>query len=193
MKDLFNIIPPKLHYQFTWNVSKMLSPLAALSPLDNLLLKRLWTWTAWISPDFKIVFHFNNLLKTLKQVLSQKYVIMTMNSFVLCILLLLTLKRQKSSENFNSYWYHSVHSSLLHQALLPDGSKTFFLSLSPIDTDLLKAHFFRSAAVSAAVSQGCCLWDILKTADLSSAKNFYKFYLRETIPKNIRSEAGSHE
>ena len=55
------------------------------------------------------------------------------------------------------------------------------LSLSGINTDTFKAHSYRSAATSAALSKGCSLNDILKTADWSSAKNFYKFYFRESV------------
>ena len=53
------------------------------------------------------------------------------------------------------------------------------LSDAGIDTNLFKAHSYRSAASSAAFSRGCSLDLILKTADWSSAKNFEKFYLRE--------------
>ena len=56
---------------------------------------------------------------------------------------------------------------------------------SGIDINQYKAHSFRSAATSAAFSQGCSLSEILKTADWSSAKNFYKFYFRGMDPKNV--------
>lgn len=58
------------------------------------------------------------------------------------------------------------------------------LSLSGIDSDVFKAHSFRSAAVSAAYTKGCSVSNILKTAMWNTEKNFYKFYFRNSVPDN---------
>ena len=49
----------------------------------------------------------------------------------------------------------------------------------------LKQHSFRPASVLAALFHHCSLKEIIKTADWSSAKNFYKFYFRDIGMQNL--------
>jgi hypothetical protein len=56
-------------------------------------------------------------------------------------------------------------------------------SLAGIDSNLFKAHSYRSASVSAAYGK-CSLQNILNTADWSNEKNFHKFYYRNVLPSN---------
>ena len=207
MKGLFNVIPPKPRYQFTWDVSKVLTFLYTLFPLDELSLKMLTLKTVALialstAPraqtlvsmnlqcmtvmSSKIVFHFNNLLKTSKQGKSFSLEIYHFDNENLCAMhtLISYIDRTKnlrdSQQLFISYCsFKPVKSSTVARWLKE------VLSLSGIDVDMFKAHSYRSAAVSAALLQGCSLKDILKTADWSSAKNFYKFYFRETTPRNV--------
>ena len=91
-----------------------------------------------------------------------------------------TKNYRKSSQLLISYCsFKPVTSSTIARWL-----KTVLFD-SGIDINQYKAHSFRSAATSAAFSQGCSLSEILKTADWSSAKKFYKFYFRGMDRKNV--------
>lgn len=207
MKGLFNFVPPKPRYTFTWDVSLVLNYLSSLFPLEKLSLRLLTLkLTALIAlssapraqtlmslnldcmyvMDNKVVFHFKDLLKTSKQGKSFVLELRHFDTESLCVMHTLlkyidrTKCHRKSSQLLISYCsYKPVSSSTIARWL-----KTV-LSDSGIDINQYKAHSFRSAATSAALSQGCSLNEILKTADWSSAKNFYKFYFRDTVPKNV--------
>lgn len=89
-------------------------------------------------------------------------------------------KECRLSQNvFVSYvTFKSVSSSTIARWL-----KTV-LKLSGIDISMFKAHFFRSASVSAAFDRGCSLQSIFKTADWSSDKTFRRFYCRMSLKNN---------
>ena len=131
--------------------------------------------------DKSVVFVFTNVLKT--------YRVGKANSFQLqldhykdekicpmhCLLhyIKTTEKLRKSRQVFVSYvTYSKISTSTIARWL-----KTI-LELSGIDTSVFKSHSYRSAAVSAAFMKGCSIKSILKTANWSSDKNFYKFYYR---------------
>ena len=211
MKGLFHVNPPKPRYSCTWDVSKVLSYLSSLFPLDGLSMKMLTLkLTALIALstapraqtlvsmnldhmnvlESKVVFHFKELLKTSK--LGKNFTL-TLNHYeneALCAMHTLikyinrTRKHRKSRQLLVSYVsFMPVTSSTIARWLKE------VLSLSGIDTNTFKAHSYRSAATSAALSKGCSLNDILKTADWSSAKNFFKFYFRETVKDVSFSDA----
>lgn len=185
----------------------MLKYLSSLFPLENLSLKLLTLkLTALIAlstapraqtlvslnldcmtiMDSKIVFYFKNLLKTSKQGKSYILELCHYENENLCVMhtLLHYLDRtkchRKSQQLLLSYCtFKPVCSSTIARWLKS------VLNDSGSNIEQYKAHSFRSAAVSAAFSRGCSLELILKTADWSSAKNFKKFYFRETEPRNI--------
>ena len=203
MKGLFHVIPPKPRYQFTWDVSKVLTFLSTLFPLDRLSMKMLTLkLTALIAlstapraqtlvsmnldymniMESKVIFHFKDLLKTSRLGKSFTLTVNHYDNENLCAMHTLlkyidrTNNQRKSRQLLVSYCsFMPVKSSTVARWLKE------VLFLSGINTDTFKAHSYRSAATSAALSKGCSLNDILKTADWSSAKNFYKFYFRETV------------
>ena len=86
MKGLFNVNPPRPRYRCTWDVSKVLTYLSSLVPLDSLSMKMLTLkLTALIAlstapraqtlvsmnldymnvMESKVVFHFKDLLKSI--------------------------------------------------------------------------------------------------------------------------------
>lgn len=207
MKGLFYSVPPKPKYTFTWDVSVVLNYLSSLFPLETLSLRLLTLkLTALIALssapraqtlmllnldcmtvlDKKVVFGFKDLLKTSKQGKSFILELCHFDNEKLCVMHTLThyIDRTKnhriSSQLLISYCsFKPVTSSTIARWL-----KTVLFE-SGIDINQYKAHSFRSAATSAAFSHGCSLSEILKTADWSSAKNFYKFYFRGMDPKNV--------
>ena len=211
MRGLGNVIPPKPRYSVIWDVSKVLAYLSTLFPLESLSLKMLTLkLTALIAlssapraqalaslnldcmqvMDSKVVFHFNNLLKTSKQGKSFTLELKHFENEKLCVMHTLlkyvekTSNIRKSRQLLVSYCsYMSVTSSTIARWLKE------ILNLSGINTQTFKAHSYRSAATSAAFSKGCSLKDILKTADWSSSKNFYKFYYRESAKEVNFSDA----
>ena len=211
MRGLGNVIPPKPRYSVIWDVSKVLVYLSTLFPLESLSLKMLTLkLTALIAlssapraqalaslnldcmqvMDSKVVFHFNNLLKTSKQGKSFTLELKHFANEKLCVMHTLlkyvekTSNIRKSRQLLVSYCsYMSVTTSTIARWLKE------ILNLSGINTQTFKAHSYRSAATSAAFSKGCSLKDILKMADWSSSKNFYKFYYRESAKEVYFSDA----
>ena len=207
MKGLFNVLLPKPRYTFIWDVSVVLRYLSSLVPLGELSLKLLTLkLTALIALssapraqtlvslnldcmsvlNSKVVFQFNNLLKTSKRGKSYILELYHYENESLCAMHTLmhyidrTKNLRKSQQLLVSYCsFNPVSSSTIARWL-----KTVLFNAG-IDINQFKAHSYRSAAVSAAFSRGCSLELILKTADWSSAKNFRKFYLRETEPRSI--------
>jgi hypothetical protein len=208
MKGVFHRTPPKPRYSFTWDVSVVLNFLRTLFPLSSLSLKLLtFKLTALIAlctapraqtlvalnidfmvfHDNKVVFHISSLLKTSRvghsafSLVLEKYD----PDEKLCVVktLLHYLKRTESLRESKQLLvsfvtYKGVTSSTVARWLRE------VLSLSGINTDVFKAHSFRSAAVSAAYTKGCSVSNILKTAMWNTEKNFYKFYFRNSVPDN---------
>lgn len=206
MKGVFNQIPPRPKYKFTWDVSKVLNLLRTLFPLCELSLKtltlkvvalialssapRAQTLVSMNIDSMKIydnciTFVFENLLKTSRP--NSSYCL-NLYHFVeeeLCVMhtLLYYLDRtkdvRKSRSVFVSYCsYNSVTSSTIARWLKE------VLQLSGVDVSVFKAHSYRGVAASAAFNRGCSVSEILKTADWSSVKNFKKYYLREVASTN---------
>lgn len=207
MKGLYNTLLPKPRYTFIWDVSVVLRYLSSLVPVGELSLKLLTLkLTALIALssapraqtlvslnldcmtvlNSKVVFQFKNLLKTTKQGKSFILELYHYENESLCVMHTLmhyidrTKNLRKSQQLLVSYCsFKPVSSSTIARWL-----KTVLFNAG-IDINQFKAHSYRSAAVSAAFSRGCSLELILKTADWSSAKNFRKFYLRVTEPRNV--------
>lgn len=207
MKGLFNVTPPKPRYAFTWCVSSVLRYLSSLYPIEKLSLKSLTLkLTALIALSTapraqvlvglnleymtvlkdKVVFYFKDILKTSKQGKSYTLELSHYEDEKLCPMhtllhyLARTENHRKSDQVLISYCtFKPVTSSTVARWLKS------VLGDSGIDVSHFKAHSYRSAAVSAAFSGGCSLAQILKTADWSSAKNFHKYYFRETLPDNV--------
>ena len=207
MKGLYNLNPPAPKYSFTWNVSKVLNFLCSLVPLSELSLKLLtFKLTALIAlstaaraqtlealsldlmrvMDEKVVFLFKDLLKTSKQGKSFSLELRHYDNENICVMHTLleyidrTKSCRKSRKLLVSYCsFKAVCSSTIARWLKS------VLEQFGIDTSVFKAHSFRSASVSAALFHGCSIKEILKTADWSSAKNFYKFYFRDTGVQNL--------
>lgn len=203
MKGVFNRIPPRPKYKFTWDVSKVLTFLRTLFPLCELSLKmltlkvvalialssapRAQTLVSMNMDSMKIsenciTFIFENLLKTTRPSNSYSLNLYHFVEEELCVMhtLLYYLDRtkdlRKSRSVLVSYCsYNSVTSSTIARWLKE------VLELSGVDVSVFKAHSFRGAAVSAAFNRGCSVSEILKTADWTSVKNFKKYYLREVV------------
>jgi len=65
------------------------------------------------------------------------------------------------------------------------------LTEAGIDTDTYKAHSFRGASNSTALSAGVTTADILKAADWSLVETFQKFYLHSTNDSDGRPSFGT--
>ena len=204
MKGVFHMTPPKARYSFTWDVSNVLNYLKSLYPLKSLSLKLLTfklvaLITLCTAPraqtlvalhiDFmkfdgnKVTFYIPSLLKTSK--VGHSTYCLVLERYIdkrLCVVRTLSfyLKSTKSVRESRqlliSYvTYKNVTSSTIARWLKE------VLNLSGIDTSIFKAHSYRSAAVSAAFTGGCSVGNILKTAQWSTDKNFYKFYFRRSL------------
>lgn len=214
MKGVFNLKPPSCginllgRYKFTWDVSVVLKCIKSLFPLEELTLKMLtFKLTALIAlttapraqtlmslsldhvlfGDNIIQFFFPCLLKTTRSGRPNNFVLKLEHypDEALCVGHTLiyyvkqTEKLRKSKQLLISYvTYNAVCTSTIARWL-----KTV-LSLVGIDSDLFKAHSYRSASVSAAYGK-CSLQTILNTADWSNEKNFHKFYFRNVIPSEL--------
>ena len=200
MKGLFNKIPPVPRYHSMWNVDHVIQFLRTLYPLENLSIKMLTFKTVTlvalaVAPraqtlvsmnidlmrveEDKIIFVFENMLKTSKPGKAFQLELLHFEEEQLCVMhtLLFYLEKlkdkRKSRQLFVSFCsFNAVGTSTVARWL-----KTV-LHLSGIDTSVFKAHSFRGASASAAFNKGCSVQQILKTGDWSSVRNFYKFYLR---------------
>ena len=198
IKGLFNKIPPVPRYRSMWNVDHVIQFLRTLYPLENLSIKMLTFKTVTlvalaVAPraqtlvsmnidlmrveEDKIIFVFENMLKTSKPGKAFQLELLHFEEEQLCVMhtLLFYLEKlkdkRKSRQLFVSFCsFNAVGTSTVARWL-----KTV-LHLSGIDTSVFKAHSFRGA--SAAFNKGCSVQQILKTGDWSSVRNFYKFYLR---------------
>lgn len=208
LKGIFHLKPPIPRYNCTWDVSVVLNFLKGLYPLKQLSLKSLTLKvTALIAfscapraqtlqslnIDFMkvqnrdIVFSFPNLLKTSKkgkkpyQLCIERFVEEPLCCMHTILFYLKITKRLRKSRNLliSFKTYDSVSTSTIARWL-----KTV-LQMSGIDTELFKAHSIRSAVTSAAYDGGCSLEKILKTADWSNDKIFYKFYYRSTVGTDL--------
>lgn len=203
MKGFFNSKPPKPRYLFTWDVSKVLSFLKTLFPLEGLSLKMLTLKLVAllaltsasrvqslqylnvnnlsISGD-KAIFLITSLEKTSRRgKTSRKIELLRFHKDErLCVVKTLeayvsrTLDRQ-SSNLFVSYkTLRAVTTSTIARWLKE------VLFYSGIDSSFT-AHSFRGASTSAALMSGVQLADILRTADWSRASTFRTYYSREVI------------
>lgn len=205
MKGVFISNPPKPRYLFTWDVSVVLNFLKTLYPLETLSLKLLTLKTTALITlasasraqtlvslnldhmtvhENEIIFYFPNVLKS--------YKVGRANSFVLkishykdervcpmhCILYYLSKTKnvRKSRSLLISYvTFLNISTSTIARWLRT------VLDLSGIDISIFKPHSYRSAAVSSAFNKGCSVKSILRAANWSSDKNFYKFYYRSVV------------
>lgn len=204
MKGIFHVQPPAVRYKFTWDVSVVLSYLKSLYPLRELSLKMLtFKLTALIAlacapraqtmvslnldcmsvERTQIVFFFPNLLKTTRSSRSNNFVL-HLRHYVdekLCVMhtLLYYLEATKSLRDSKQVLISYVSYKAVSTSTVARWLKAV-LTLSGIDTDMYKAHSYRSASVSKAYLR-CSLKTILDTADWKTDKTFHKFYCRPVI------------
>ena len=129
-----------------------------------------------------VVFTIDELLKTSKP--GQKLKLIRLDKFTnekLCVVNTLksyikrTKNLRKSDRLFISHrLYTQVTSSTIARWLKE------VLNLSGIDTSLFSAHSYRGASTSKAFSLGLSLSDIMKTANWTCAKTFFRFYHRDS-------------
>lgn len=201
MKGLYNTIPPKPRYNFTWDVNKVLNLISTWMPLDKLSIKMLTcklTVLVTLSTAARVqtlkclcvdrcvleadrvLFNCGDKLKHSKPGNDHILILRAFEDPRLCPVRTLkcflskTKDLRKSRQLFVSYSnFKAVSTSTIARWL------KYVLDLAGVDTNTYKAHSFRGASVSAAFMKGCRVSDILKTADWSSVKNFKKFYLRD--------------
>ena len=207
MKGIYYKSPPVPRYVVTWDVSKVLTFLQSLFPLDKLSLKlltlkltalialaaapRAQTMVAMnldfmLKEDKSVKFVFPCHLKNSRVGHSYCLVLEHYDKEELCVMHTLlcyidrTKEVRKSKQVLVSFkTFQEVTTSTVARWLRE------ILSLSGINTDVFKAHSFRGAAVSAAYHKGCSLKRILDTADWSSDKNFKKFYCRRPVSSDV--------
>lgn len=208
MKGIFLNKPPMPKYKFTWDVSIVIKCLEGWSPLDKLDLKHLTYKLVGlialsIAPraqtlkslnlefmkvhENNVVFYFPNLLKTSHLSKSRQFSVKLehFQNENLCVFhtllhyINITKELRNNSQLFISYvTFNAVTCSTLARWL------KCVLDIAGIDTNVFKAHSFRSASVSAA-SKGCCsIKNILDTAGWNSDHNFFKYYHRSVIDQN---------
>ena len=180
----------------------MLSYLKSLFPLNSLDLKHL-TWKlctllalttaaraqTLVSLSVNnmcvnsngVVFYFTSLLKTSRPGRSYYISLYTYSDKKLCVLYTLheyidrTREKRKCDQLLVSYkTYKRISTSIIARWIID------VMGTTGIDITLFKAHSIRSASSSIAFRSGASLADVLKTGDWSSAKNFQKFYCRDT-------------
>jgi hypothetical protein len=203
LKGCFHSKPPVPRYRFTWDVSVVLKYLMSLYPLNNLTLKMLTLKLVALialatapraqtlvsmnvnnlyKEQQAVVFTFPKLLKTTKMGDAFVLKIDHYDKEELCVMhtvlhyLRVTKTIRKSSQFFISYKTFQPVSSSTIARWLKD-----VLTMSGVNSEIFKAHSYRSASTSAAFSRGCSLKNILDTADWKSDKNFRKFYLRKAL------------
>lgn len=203
MKGIFNMKPPTPRYKDTWNVTPVLEHLKSLYPLDTLSLKELTlkvtalvalgcapraqTLASMDLDNMKtrkddIVFVFPNLLKTSKKGKSFQLRLDHFADERLCLMhtVLFYIKYTKDIRKCSKLLISYVTHDKVTTSTIARWLKTV-LTDSGIDTGVFKAHSYRSASVSAAADSGCSLDKILRTADWSGDKNFYKYYYRSSV------------
>lgn len=212
MTGCFNLKPPRARYNFTWDVGVVLRFLSSLYPLEDLSLKlltfKLVTLVALItaaraqtlsaldldylsynSEKSVFVFQIHDILKTtrpgnsLPNIVLKQYdkpelcVIRTLKRYIVS-----TKKLRKSNYLFVSYkTYCKVTTSTLARWL------RIVLTMSGVDVSKFKAHSFRGASTTAALSAGCSLKDILSTANWASAETFKKFYHKQVSNSDVEN------
>lgn len=202
MKGLFNLRPSLPKYKLTWDVSKVLTFLKSLFPLESLDIKfltlKLCTLLALTTAaraqtlvcmniknmclnSDSVVFYFTSLLKTSRPGRSYSISLQKYSDKKLCVVSTLheylkrTKKRRKCDQLLVSYKTFNKVSTSTVARWIKD-----VMGSAGIDITYFKAHSIRSAASSSALRSGASLTDILKTGDWSSSKNFKKFYCRDT-------------
>lgn len=204
MKSVFHHKPPKPKYLAVWDVTVVFKFLRSLMPLSRLSLKMLTFKTValvslatapraqtlvhmnidnMVREKTAIIFLFKDILKTtrvghssfsLKIEHFEDESLCAMHS-LLAYLEATKNHRQSSSVLVSYKTYKPVSTSTIARWLKS------VLELSGIDSNVFKAHSYRSASTSAAFSKGCSLKTILETADWKSDKNFRKFYFRQSL------------
>ena len=204
MTGVYNLRPTKPRYTKTWSVSKVLSFLKTLPPVDSLNLKKL---------SFKLVMlialtqasraHSLSLL-TLDGLVKEE------NTFVLqyCGLLKQSkkgrvnpvLKLRRFTLDKSLCVYRTFEEYVRRTSSLRGDEKRLFISfikpykpvasttisrwiktvleLSGIDIETFKSHSTRGASASKAKQSGVPLPEIMKTAGWSSAETFAEYYNR---------------
>ena len=212
LKGYFNCKPVRPKIPFTWDVSVVLTFLSTLYPLSKLSLKlltyklialvalttasRAQTISAldirFISKFYdKYVFQINQLLKTSKPgVAIPNITLYKLDREDLCVVKTLehylerTKNIRKSTKLFISFkTFNSVTTCTLARWLKE------VLHLSGINISNFTAHSYRSASTSKAIGAGFSLKEILKTANWTSAKTFYRFYNKDIVPLENFSSA----
>lgn len=207
MKGFFNSRPVKPRPIFVWDVSVVLKFLSTLFPVEELTLKlltfklialialttasRAQTLSALdisLLSKFhdRYIFQFKQLLKTSKPgkpaptcvlhryIKEELCVIHTLDEY-----LKRTKTKRKSTKLFVSFLtFKSVTTCTLARWLRQ------VLQLAGIDESNFSAHSFRGASASKALQLGVSINDIMKTANWSSSKTFYRFYHKEVISEN---------
>lgn len=209
MKGIYFSRKPKPRYLFTWDVTCVFKYLKTLVPLQQLPIKLLtlkvtalialavapraqtlvsMDLDCMVRENNALVFCFPHVLKTSRAGHSYSLKVEHYSDESLCAMHTLlhyidrTKEHRLSSKIFISYiTYKAVTTSTIARWLKK------VLELSGIDTEIFKAHSFRGASASAALSGGCSVQSILKTADWSSEKNFKKFYCRHAVKSSQTS------
>ena len=199
-KGLSSLRPQKSRYKMVWNVDMILDYLKTLWPLKDLSLKmvslRLVALIALVTAQriqtikhldtsamFRdcrgVTFLIDKKLKTTKHgQISEVFLEKFSDDARLCVIetldyyLQVTSSIRNSSKLFISFIkpYRPVTGATLARWLVT------VLGSAGINTDLFKAHSYRSASTSDARSKGVSLSDIMKTANWKSTSVFAKFY-----------------
>lgn len=212
MTGVFNLRPTKPKYTETWDVSKVLSFLKTLPPVEDLSLRllsyklailialtqasrsqslSLLTLEGFVKEENMYILQYCGLLKQSRKgrinpvVKLRKY---TLNKS-LCVYK--TLEEYiKRTENLRGC-EHRLFISFIkpHKAVVSSTLSRWIKTLmqkAGIDTGKFKPHSIRGSSASKAKMSGVSLPEIMKTAGWSSAKTFADFYDRP-IEQNTSS------
>ena len=199
-KYFFNARPIKARYQTYWPVSKLLDLLTTWYPIDSISLKfltlkvialialtssdrgqtlHLASTKDMIVSDDKIEFIVRDKIKTTKKVLKPT-VITCVSSHIEQLNVAAHVKaylertatfREPNSPLFLSW---ATHKPVTRQSLAR--WLTLVLKMAHIDTSIFKAHSYRGAGLSKALSKGASIKQIIESGNWSNATNFHRFY-----------------
>ena len=209
MKGVFVGRSPQPRYTTTWDVHQVTDYLRTLSPLSSLSLKDLTlkvaTLVALVSAqrcqslhllnlknisvlEDQIVFVIKDRVKTSRPGKSQHKIIISSfcDDLRLCPFTHLKeyLRRTETLRSNDDYLFVSYCKP--HRGVCSSSIARWLklvLSLSNIDTNIFKAHSYRSAVTSNALFKGVSVSDIMKLADWSSASTFNKYYRKPILDR----------
>lgn len=213
MRGIFNLRPSRPKYSFSWNVDTVLNFLRNWFPHDQLSLKELTlkavTLVALISGQRAQTIHEMDLKNMRKSDDSCTFIITALikqskpgnqaapivihkfHETSLCVFNILNhyIERTQSIRSSTKLWvgYSKPHNPIGRQTI-SRWLKTV-LEMAGIDTKF-SAHSTRMASTSKAAGCGVGMDTILRTAGWTNAKNFQKFYCRDTSEEDKSFSAG---